>query len=94
MARGTYSLKIVDPLLFVKNFVPASYLQPGAPVFDFADMDNAAGNQLFDEFITCLTGAVSRFSQKAKENNMDTMDFIQGNSDNFAITMDEEVEGT
>ncbi len=40
VTRGTYTLKIVDPLLFVKNFVPAKYLQPGAPVFDFADMYN------------------------------------------------------
>ncbi len=94
MARGTYSLRITDPLLFVKQFVPANYLQPGAPVFDFNDMDNPAGSQLFDEFLTCLTGAFARFSQQAKVNNTDTMDFIQGNQDKFAITMDEEVEAT
>src|SRR6185312_6036868 len=29
VTRGSYTLKIVDPILFVKNFVPASYLQPG-----------------------------------------------------------------
>jgi len=94
MARGTYSLRICDPLLFVKQFVPASYLQPGAPIFDFNDMDNPAGTQLFDEFLTCLTGAFARFSQQAKVNNTDTMDYIQGNQDKFAITMDEEVEAT
>ena len=32
VTRGSYTLKIVDPILFVKNFVPASYLQPGAGV--------------------------------------------------------------
>lgn len=47
VTRGTYTLKIVDPLLFVKNFVPQSYLQPNAPVFDFADMNNDACNELF-----------------------------------------------
>lgn len=94
MARGTYSLRITNPLLFVKQFVPANYLQPGAPIFDFNDMDNPAGNQLFDEFLTCLTGAFARFSQQAKANNTDTMDYIQGNQDKFAITMDEEVENT
>ena len=57
-------------------------------------MDNPAGSQLFDEFLTCLTGAFARFSQQAKVNNTDTMDFIQGNQDKFAITMDEEVEAT
>ena len=41
VTRGSYTLKIVDPILFVKNFVPASYLRPGA-VFDFTDLDNAA----------------------------------------------------
>ena len=38
MTRGTYTLKIVDPILFVKNFVPAQYLMAGADVFDFADI--------------------------------------------------------
>lgn len=93
-ARGTYSLKIVDPLLFVKNFVPVEYLQPNAPVFDFADMDNPAGDHLFNDFLTCLTGAFKRFSLKSKENGMDTIDFIQSNLDKFALTMDEEIENT
>ena len=94
MARGTYSLKIVDPLLFVKNFVPQQYLQPNAPIFDFADMENTAGDQLFNEYITCLGGAIARFSQQAKAQNMDTMDFIQGNQDKFALSMAEEVNNT
>ena len=29
ITRGSYTLKIVDPILFVKHFVPASYLQSG-----------------------------------------------------------------
>lgn len=94
MARGTYSLKIVDPLLFVKNYVPQTYLQPGAKVFDFADMDNPAGDQLFNEFVSSLSGAISRFSQQAKTQGMDTMDFIQGNQDKFAVSMSEEVNTT
>lgn len=93
-ARGTYSLQIVDPLMFFKTFVPDMYKQPGAPVFDFADMDNPAGEHLFNDFLTCLTGAFKRFSLKSKENNMDTIDYIQSNLDQFAITMDEEIENT
>ena len=92
MARGTYSIKIVDPLLFVKGFVPALYYGPNAPVYDFADLDNENANQLFDEFISDLSSGISRFSQKAKEQNMDTMDFIQGNMSLFAQEMDTEVE--
>ena len=93
-ARGTYSLQIVDPLMFFKTFVPDMYKQPGAPVFDFADMDNPAGDHLFNDFLTCLTGAFKRFSLKSKENGMDTIDYIQSNLDQFAITMDEEIENT
>ena len=93
-ARGTYSLQIVDPMLFFKSFVPDMYKQPGAPVFDFADMDNPAGDHLFNDFLTCLTGAFKRFSLKSKENGMDTIDYIQSNLEQFALTMDEEVENT
>lgn len=93
-ARGTYSLQIVDPMLFFKTFVPDTYKTPGAKVFDFADMDNPAGEHLFNDFLTCLTGAFKRFSLKSKESGMDTIDYIQSNLDQFAITMDEEVENT
>ena len=93
-ARGTYSLQIVDPMQFFKSFVPDMYKQPGGPVFDFADMDNPAGDHLFNDFLTCLTGAFKRFSLKSKENGMDTIDYIQSNLDQFAVTMDEEVEST
>jgi len=34
VTRGTYTLRIVDPILFIKNFVPATYLSEGR-VFDF-----------------------------------------------------------
>ena len=92
VARGTYSLKIVDPLLFVKNFVPHAYLEADAKVFDFADMDNSAGEHLFKDFLMCLTGAFKRFSLESKQNGMDTIDYIQSNLEKFALTMDEEVE--
>jgi len=93
-ARGTYTLQITDPLLFFKTFVPDVYKQPDAPVFDFADLNNTACDQLFNDFLTCLTGAFKRFSLKSKESNMDTIDYIQSNLDQFALTMDEEVENT
>ena len=92
--RGTYSLKITDPIMFLKNFVPTTYLRPGAADFDFDDINNPAGDQLFQEFVTCLKGAFARFSTKAKENEEDTMTYIQSNQDKFAVSMDEEVEAT
>ena len=69
IARGAYSLKITDPLLFVKNFVPTKYLQPDAAIFDFADMDNEAGNQLFDEVIGCLQPALSQYTSDPNKQN-------------------------
>ena len=58
VTRGSYTLKIVDPILFVKNFVPAKYLAPGQ-VFDFTDLDNAAAGQLFNEVVGSLAPAFS-----------------------------------
>lgn len=58
MTRGTYTMKIVDPILFVKNFVPATYLLPNNEVFDFADMDNPAGEQLFNEVVGSLFSSI------------------------------------
>ena len=62
MTRGTYTLKIVDPLLFIKNFVPAKYLGSDGLVFDFADMDNDAAGQLFNEVVSTLGAAFSNYT--------------------------------
>ncbi len=92
MARGSYSIKIVDPLLFVKQYVPVKYLQPGAPTYDFADMDNESANQLFDEFVATIPAAVTKASIDARDNAMDTMDYIQVNKSKFSVVMDAELE--
>lgn len=92
LARGTYSIKIVDPLLFVKEFLPASYLEPNSPIFDFQDIDNNVVDQLFHEFVGCLSAAISKFSNSASENDTDTIIYIQSNASDFAKTMAQEVE--
>lgn len=90
ITRGTYTLKITDPLLFVKNFVPAKYLQPGAPVFDFADMDNDAGNQLFNEVVGSLSAAFSNYTNDPSKGNR--MSKIQGDQIGFAQSLSQAVE--
>ena len=90
VTRGTYTLKIVDPLLFVKNFVPASYLQPGAPIFDFADMDNPAGEQLFNEVVGTLSAAFSNYTNDPSKGNR--ISKIQGDQIGFAQAMAQAVE--
>ena len=90
VTRGTYSLKIVDPILFVKNFVPVEYLRPGADAFDFADMDNAAGEQLFNEVVGSLSAAFSNYTNDPSKGNRITK--IQGDQIGFAQSLSQAVE--
>ena len=90
VTRGTYTLKIVDPLLFVKNFVPSKYLQPNAPVFDFADMDNDAGTQLFNEVVGTLSAAFSNYTNDPSKGNR--ISKIQADQIGFAQAMSQAVE--
>ncbi len=90
VTRGTYTLKITDPLLFIKNFVPAKYLQPGAPVFDFADMDNDAGAQLFNEVVSTLSAAFSNYTNDPSKGNR--ISKIQADQIGFAQALSQAVE--
>lgn len=89
VTRGSYTLKIVDPILFVKNFVPASYLQPGM-VFDFTDLDNAAASQLFNEVVGSLAPAFSLYTNDPSKGNRITK--IQQDSVGFARSLSDAVE--
>ncbi|MCB1574668.1 MAG: SPFH domain-containing protein [Xanthomonadales bacterium] len=89
VTRGSYTLKIVDPILFVKNFVPARYLQPGQ-VFDFTDIDNAAAAQLFNEVVGSLAPAFSLYSNDPGKGNRITK--LQQDSLGFAKSLSDAVE--
>lgn len=89
ITRGTYTLRIVDPILFIKNFVPASYLNDGQ-VFDFADMDNDAGAQLFNEVVGSLSAAFSNYTNDPNKGNRITK--IQGDQIGFAQSLSQAVE--
>lgn len=90
VTRGTYTLKIVDPLLFVKNFVPQKYLVANAPAFDFADMDNEAAEELFNEVVSSLSAAFSNYTNDPSKGNR--MSKIQGDQIGFAKSLSEAVE--
>lgn len=90
VTRGTYTLKIVDPLLFVKNFVPQKYLVANAPIFDFQDMDNDAGEQLFNEVVGSLSAAFSNYTNDPSRGNR--MSKIQGDQIGFAKSLTQAVE--
>ena len=89
LTRGTYTLKILDPILFIKNFVPATYLQSGEP-FDFADMDNDASSQLFNEVVSSLSAAFSNYTNDPSKGNRITK--IQGDQIGFAQSLSQAVE--
>jgi membrane protease subunit (stomatin/prohibitin family) len=89
ITRGSYTLQIVDPIRFVKGFVPASDLQPGR-VFDFTDLDNAAAGQLFNEVVSSLAPAFSLYTNDPAKGNRITR--IQQDAIGFASSLSEAVE--
>ncbi len=88
IARGTFSLKIVDPLLFAKNY--AVYLQPNSPIFDFADLDNDSVKQLSNEVANTLAAAIANYTNDPSKGNR--MSKIQGDQIGFAKAMAQAVE--
>lgn len=89
MTRGTYTLKITDPILFVKQFVPPKYLADEL-VFDFADLDNDAATQLFNEVVSSLSAAFSMYVNDPNQNNRITK--IQSDQIGFGAKLSEAVE--
>jgi len=69
ITRGTYTVKIIDPIVFVKNYLPAKYLMRNAPLFDFGDMDNDAVEQLFTEVVSVLAPAFAHYTNDPNKEN-------------------------
>lgn len=89
ITRGTYTLRITDPILFVKAYLPAKYFEPGQ-VFDFTDIDNDAASQLFNEVVGSLAPAFSMYTNDPSKGNRITK--IQQDSIGFAQSMSAAVE--
>lgn len=87
--RGSYTLKILDPLSFIQKFVPNKYLKLGE-AFDFTDLDNAAAQQLFNEVVGSLAGAFSEYVNSSDKQNRITK--IQQDSVGFAASLSSVVE--
>lgn len=90
VTRGTYTLKVVDPILFIKNFVPVKYVTTGAEPFDLGDMDNEAAEQLFNEVVGSLSAAFSNYTNDPSKGNR--MSKIQGDQIGFAKSLSLAVE--
>jgi membrane protease subunit (stomatin/prohibitin family) len=87
--RGTYTLKIVDPIMFVRNLLPAVFLQNGN-VFDFTDPGNDVATQLFTEVVASLAGAFSAYTNDPSNGNR--ISNIQRDSVGFATSLSRVVE--
>lgn len=90
ITRGTYTIKIQDPILFVKQFVPLAYYGADGRVFDFTDMDNDAATQLFNEVVSSLVPAFSLYTNDPSKGNR--MARIQGDALGFAQSLSAAVE--
>lgn len=89
LTHGTYSLHIVDPIAFAKQFVPATYLQ-AQDVFDFTDRANPSALQLFSEVVGSLAAALSSYTNDPGRGNRITK--IQQDSVGFAKSLSDAVE--
>ncbi|CAM3806462.1 SHOCT domain-containing protein [Nocardioides zeicaulis] len=89
ITRGTYTLKITDPLTFIRNFVSASVIN-GHGVFDFTDIDNPAGEQLFNEVVGSLAPAFSMYTNDPAKGNRIAR--LQQDSIGFAQSLSAAVE--
>ncbi len=87
--RGVFSIRISDPLLFIRNSVPPSYLKNGAN-FDLTDLDNPTAQQLFNEVVASLSAAFARYVNDPNKGNRISQ--IQMDSAGFASTLASVVE--
>lgn len=87
--HGTYSVTIADPIVFAKQFVPATYLQT-PEVFDFTDRENAAADQLFSEVVSSLAAGFSTYTNDADREHR--IANIQQDSLGFAASLSQAVQ--
>ncbi|MFW7415724.1 SPFH domain-containing protein [Demequina sp. SO4-18] len=90
VTRGSYTLKVVDPILFVKSIVPASYITANAGIFDLTEVNNPVSEQLFNEVVGSLSAAFSRYTNDGERGNRISQ--IQGDALGFAKTLSSVVE--
>ena len=89
ITHGTYSVKIIDPIKFAAQFVPANFLQ-GQDVFDFTDRENPSSSQLFSEVVASLAAAFSLYTNDSSRGNR--IMSIQQDSVGFSTALAKAVE--
>lgn len=87
-SNGTYTIKVVDPVLMFKNLIPVDIVSgQGRGQFDLGDNDEGVEESLFAGFVGSLAAALSAYTKGGK-----SIDDIQGGTTEFAKSVDEAVE--
>jgi membrane protease subunit (stomatin/prohibitin family) len=87
-SNGTYTIKVVDPILLFKNLIPVDITSgQGRGQFDLGDGDGGVEESLFAGFVGSLAAALSAFTKGGK-----SIDEIQGGTTDFAKDMTAAVE--
>jgi membrane protease subunit (stomatin/prohibitin family) len=89
LVRGVFSVQLIDPLLFLKTFVPPVYFKNGRN-FDFTDLDNPSAQQLFNEVVGSLSAAFAQYTNDPNKGNR--ISEIQKDSVGFAAALSGVVE--
>ena len=90
VTRGSYTLKVSDPILLISSVVPAPYISANAPVFDLSEVSNPVSEQLFNEVVGSLSAAFSRYTNDGERGNR--ISSIQGDSLGFAKSLSGVIE--
>ncbi|MBR0134492.1 SPFH domain-containing protein [Candidatus Saccharibacteria bacterium] len=89
-SNGTYTIKVVDPILLFKNLIPVDIVSgQGRGKFELGGEGDEGGveDSLFAGFVGSLASALSAFTKGGK-----SIDDIQGGTTEFAKNMNEAVE--
>lgn len=87
-SNGTYTIKVVDPVLLFKNLVPIDVTSgQGRAQFEIGVEDGGVEDSLFAGFVGSLAAALSAYTKGGK-----SIDDIQGGTVEFAKNLDEAVE--
>lgn len=88
-SNGTYTIKVVDPVLMFKNLIPVDIASgQGRGIFELGDgNDGGVEDSLFAGFVGSLGAALSAFTKGGK-----SIDDIQGGTVEFAKEVNKAVE--
>ena len=87
-SNGTYTIKVVDPILLFKNLIPVDITSgQGRGVFELGEADGGVEDSLFAGFVGSLAAALSAYTKGGK-----SIDDIQGGTVEFAKALNEAVE--